>query len=88
MGLGVIIMQGHCLPSHCLDICADDAKAVVGKLLVLVWIKTVVPSCTSSFCISHHHAFTIKNVPVILNFLDEVFKMLLILTLYPWIYVF
>ena len=74
------VLFRHLLPFfYCVDICSDGAKAVMGETAGMsAWIKTVVPNCTSSHCIIHHHAcgvflksaFSLKNVR------DEAIKMM------------
>lgn len=47
----------YSLFANCIDICTNDAKAVVGKITGTLQIRVVAPNCTSSHFI-HCHMYT------------------------------
>lgn len=63
---------------HCVDICTDGAKAMVGKTSgAVARIKEVAPKCTSSHCILHRQALAVKKMPPSLKtVLDEAVKII------------
>ncbi|XP_072389415.1 zinc finger BED domain-containing protein 5-like [Diabrotica undecimpunctata] len=48
--------------NKCIVVCSDEAAAMVGKIKGTVTrIKNIVPNCSSSYCVLHHHAFVAEK---------------------------
>ena len=57
------------------DICADGAKAMMGKTGgTLACIKTTAPNCTSYHCSYHHNTCILKKSNSLKNILDNMVK--------------
>lgn len=63
---------------HCVDVCTDGAKAMVGKTAgAVARIKEVATKCTSSHCILHRQALAVKKMPLSLTtVLNEAVKII------------
>ncbi|CAM4530892.1 unnamed protein product [Lepidochelys olivacea] len=62
----------------CIDVCSDNARAMIGKIKgVVMHIISVAPESTKSHCVLHRQALAVKEIPADLKIvLDEAVQMI------------